>query len=346
MLSAEILKVGSGDVGKKYPGGETAALELLHLRVQLEEKTFAKNEFMPNQTVPDLMGKPMSMSPYLRFGCISVHRMFWMIRDTYCKVNSAEVAPTYLTSQLIWREFFYTMSATNPMYNRMKGNPICLQIDWYDDDESYQKWVQGKTGFPWIDAIMIQLHKEGWIHQVCRHAVSSFLTRGDLWISWEKGFDTFEKHLLDADWSVCAGNWMWLSSSAFEKFLQCPNCFCPVRYGRRMDPSGEYIKSFLPVLKNMPLKYLFEPWKAPLKVQEEAKCIVGKDYPKPMVKHSDVSKRNKKHMNDVMQVFKDIVVNHCAPSSEQEVYDLTWLPEIDLERPTKCTADEFCTKVH
>ena len=52
----------------------------------------------------------------------------------------------------------------------------------------------------------------------------------------------FEKYLLDADWSVCAGNWMWVSSSAFEKVLQCPRCICPVRYGRRMDPKGNYVR--------------------------------------------------------------------------------------------------------
>ncbi len=53
----------------------------------------------------------------------------------------------------------------------------------------------------------------------------------------------FDKYLLDGDWSVCAGNWMWVSSSAFENCLQCPNCFSPVMYGMRMDPTGEFIRS-------------------------------------------------------------------------------------------------------
>ena len=52
----------------------------------------------------------------------------------------------------------------------------------------------------------------------------------------------FDKYLLDADWSVCAGNWMWVSSSAFEDCLSCPQCFSPVMYGMRMDPSGEYVR--------------------------------------------------------------------------------------------------------
>lgn len=63
----------------------------------------------------------------------------------------------------------------------------CLQIPWDQNPEALAKWAEGRTGFPWIDAIMTQLRQEGWIHHLARHAVACFLTRGDLWISWESG---------------------------------------------------------------------------------------------------------------------------------------------------------------
>lgn len=69
----------------------------------------------------------------------------------------------------------------------MEGNPICVQIPWDQNPEALAKWAEGRTGFPWIDAIMRQLRQEGWIHHLARHAVACFLTRGDLWISWESG---------------------------------------------------------------------------------------------------------------------------------------------------------------
>lgn len=94
--------------------------------------------------------------------------------------------------------------------------------------------------------VMIQLREEGWIHHLARHAVICFLTRGDLWISWEEGAKVFEELLLDADWSVNAGMWMWLSSSSF--FQQFFHCYCPVRFGRRADPNGDYIRRYLPIL--------------------------------------------------------------------------------------------------
>lgn len=78
---------------------------------------------------------------------------------------------------------------------------------------------------------------------MARNAVACFLTRGTLWLSWEAGLRYFLEKLLDADWSVCAGNWLWVSSSAFEQLLDCSSCVCPVNYGRRLDPWGEYIKS-------------------------------------------------------------------------------------------------------
>ncbi|KAK3588356.1 hypothetical protein CHS0354_003286, partial [Potamilus streckersoni] len=79
------------------------------------------------------------------------------------------------------------MSVDNGKYDRMEGNPICLNIPWSVNHEYLDQWTKGETGYPWIDAIMKKLLVEGWVHHVCRHAVSCFPTRGDLWISWEEG---------------------------------------------------------------------------------------------------------------------------------------------------------------
>lgn len=106
--------------------------------------------------------------------------LFW-------KVKKNSTPPLSLYGQLLWREFFYTTAATNPCFDKMEGNPVCVQIPWDRNPEALAKWAEGQTGFPWIDAIMTQLRQEGWIHHLARHAVACFLTRGDLWISWEEG---------------------------------------------------------------------------------------------------------------------------------------------------------------
>lgn len=109
----------------------------------------------------------------------------------------------------------------------------------------------------------------------------------------------FDELLLDADWSVNAGMWMWLSCSSF--FQQFFHCYCPVRFGRKADPNGDYIRRYLPILKNFPTRYIHEPWNAPLSIQRAAKCIVGKEYSLPMVNHSKSSRINFERMKQVYQ---------------------------------------------
>ncbi|XP_064121732.1 cryptochrome-1-like [Macrobrachium nipponense] len=310
-----------------YVGGETAALKHLEERLRVEEDAFRDGYILPNQVNPDILGPPMSMSAALRFGCLSVRKFFWEVQEVYFKLHKGLPPPSHsLTAQLIWREFFYCMSAKNPKYDKMKGNPICIDIPWYEDEEHFNAWKDGRTGYPFIDASMRQLRKEGWIHHVCRTAVACFLTRGDLWISWEKGLQVFLKYLIDADWSVSAGNWMWVSSSAFERQLDCSTCICPVNYGRRVEPTGDYIRRYVPEIANFPQEYIFEPWLAPLAIQKKYNCIIGKDYPERVVIHEVVSKENRKMMENISQRMKE-APPHCCPSNVKETRLFLRLPQ-------------------
>ena len=155
--------------------------------------------------------------------------------------------PVSLRGQLLWREFFYTVGGATKNFDKMEGNPICRQIDWDQNDVFYKAWEESRTGYPWIDAIMMQLKQEGWMHHLARHAVACFLTRGDLYLHWEKGRDTFDRLLIDGDWHVNNGNWMWLSASAF--FHQFFRVYSPVSFGKKYDKNGDFIRHFLPVLK-------------------------------------------------------------------------------------------------
>lgn len=311
-------------------GGEKQALLNLQKRLLIEEKAFREGYYLPNQANPNLLETPTSQSAALRHGCLSVRRFYWNIHDLFQKIHSNLLpsAPN-ITGQLIWREYFYTMSVNNPFYGEMKRNKICLNIPWHDNQQSqdnFELWKAGKTGFPFIDAVMRQLLQEGWIHHVARNAVACFLTRGDLWISWEEGFKYFLKYLLDADWSVCAGNWMWVSSSAFEQLLDCSQCICPINFGRRLDSSGEYIKKYVPELNQFPIEYLYEPWCASLKVQEKANCIIGRDYPNRIVNHKQAALHNQQQMQKLRDSLKE-QPEHCCPSNEQETRQFMWLTD-------------------
>ena len=134
----------------------------------------------------------------------------------------------------------------------------------------------------------MQLKQEGWMHHLARHAVACFLTRGDLFVHWEAGAAVFDRELVDADWALNNGNWMWLSCSCF--FYQYFRVYGPVSFGKKYDKEGAYIRKYLPQLKDMPAKYIYEPWTAPIEVQRKAGCVVGVDYPAPIVDHAVASK--------------------------------------------------------
>lgn len=244
-----------------WVGGETVGMQRLVKRLEIEKRSFVRGRFLPNISCPNMIHMSTSLSPYLRHGCLSVRLFYWCIKDLFQRVkgrnSGSHPTSNYLVGQLIWREYFYTMSVNNPFFTEMDRNPICLNIRWSDPNyEHLHRWKHGQTGFPLIDAAMRQLLSEGWIHHILRNIVASFLTRGALWHSWELGLDHFLQHLLDADLSVCAGNWMWVSSSAFEKLLDTSSCVCPVFMSKRFDPNGIYIKRFVPELKAYPVSLM------------------------------------------------------------------------------------------
>ncbi|GLC76277.1 hypothetical protein PLESTF_001761600 [Pleodorina starrii] len=180
-----------------FKGGETEALRRLEASMTDPKwvATFAKPD-----TDPSAFERPATtvLSPHLKFGCLSPRLFHARLLAVYRQHKGAHTQPPVsLRGQLLWREFFYTVGAHTPNFHRMVGNPLCKQIDWDTNEEHLAAWREARTGFPWIDAIMTQLRQWGWMHHLARHSVACFLTRGDLYVSWERGMEVFEEHLID-----------------------------------------------------------------------------------------------------------------------------------------------------
>lgn len=288
------LQVDESQLGpRKFPGGEKEGL--IRLEKSLSDKKWVCAFEKPNTAPNSLQPSTTVLSPYLSFGCVSSRLFHSKLQDILKKNRGHTNPPVSLLGQLMWREFYYVAAAAEENFDRMVGNAICRQIPWHDDASLLDAWAHGRTGYPFIDAIMRQLRTEGWIHHLARHAVACFLTRGDLWQSWEKGQRVFEELLLDADWALNAGNWMWLSASAF--FYQYHRVYSPVVFGKKTDKSGNYIRKYCPELKHFPSDVIYEPWKASAGEQKRYKCILGKDYPHRIVVHEHARELNLKRMN-------------------------------------------------
>ncbi|WRT63450.1 uncharacterized protein IL334_000355 [Kwoniella shivajii] len=247
------------------------------------------------------------LSPYIKFGCVGVREIWWGSKNVVDiwkkKGGKGETKePENMFGQLQFRDMYACAEAAVPHFERIRGNPVCKYVAWslqnqYDSDgneilprpkdedeiaeERFQAWREGRTGFPWIDACMRQLKHEGWIHHLARHSVACFLTRGQCYISWERGMEVFDDWLIDWDPASNPGNWMWLSCSAF--FSQYFRVYGLVSWPQRTDKTGALVRKYCPELKDFPDKYIYAPHLAPRGVQEKANCIIGEDYPSPIL---------------------------------------------------------------
>ena len=282
-----------------FKGGESEALIRLERKVSSEEK-YIRNFRKPrtistNNPENPLEPETTGLSPYLSFGCLSP-RILWKETERCYRNGEHSQPPESMHGQLMFREMFYILSKAVENWDSDTDNSMCKKIEWGDfDDTKMELWEKGQTGFPYIDAMMRQLDATGWMHHLGRHAVSCFLTRGQLWQHWQQGRDVFDKKLVDADWALNNGNWLWLSGVApfsmpyFRLYNPCPDGKSSLNAEVN---DAKFVRYWVPELKDFPSKYIFEPHLAPLPIQESANCVIGKDYPEPMIDRKLAAKEN------------------------------------------------------
>ena len=252
-----------------------------------------------------------TLSPYIRFGCVSVRQIFSQLRQYASTSSKGQMLFEELTKNLLMREFSFMVGMSVPSFDVMIGNPYCIQLPW-DEDEAAQKmltqWREGRTGYPWIDACLRQCIKEGWAHFTARQSIAVFLTRGYLWLNWERGKEFFQEYMLDFELPLSSVCWMQSSCSGF--FCDQIESYDPCYIGKQMDLDGHFIKTFVPELKDFPSTYIHQPWTAPEHIQEQAKCILGKDYPKPIVDICEQGELCCRRIRSILTALQDIYGNN------------------------------------
>jgi len=175
------------------------------------------------------------LGPHLRFGTVSVRQM---VRDA-----NGEDQKTFL-DELVWREFFMQILFHFPdtVTNAFKAKYD--RIEWRNNKEEFQKWKDGKTGYPLVDAGMRQLNKSGYMHNRIRMLVGSFLCK-HLLIDWRWGEAYFAEKLLDYEMSSNVGNWQWVAGSGVDAAPYF-RIFNPTTQIEKFDSDHKYIKEWVP----------------------------------------------------------------------------------------------------
>jgi deoxyribodipyrimidine photo-lyase len=217
------------------------------------------------------------LSPYLHFGCLSPRELEQAL--------PAGAGAEAFRRQLCWRDFHHHVLLHHPGNAREEHQPRFRGMRWSRDRRSFDAWCDGRTGFPLVDAGMRQLKREAWMHNRVRLVVGSFLTK-DLGIDWRWGERWFMRLLADGDEANNNGNWQWIASVGTDPQPAFRRLYNPARHQERFDPDGVYVRRYVPELRAVPDEFLAEPWRMPAGVQRECGCVIGRDYPVPVVDHA------------------------------------------------------------
>ena len=236
------------------------------------------------------------LSPYLHWGQISPHTLWYEVSNIEQEVGekNAEI----FKSELGWREFFYNLLYHFPKIQKFNLQTKFDKFPWENNNSFFDAWKKGQTGFPIVDAGMRELWETGYMHNRVRMITGSFLVK-NLLIHWNQGEEWFWDCLFDADYASNSASWQWVAGTGTDSAPYF-RIFNPVTQGKKFDPTGEYIRKFIPELRNFPLKYLFEPWECPPNTLKNFK--LGINYPFPIV---DVKTSREK----ALDAFAKIKVN-------------------------------------
>ncbi|MEH3052722.1 MAG: deoxyribodipyrimidine photo-lyase [Patulibacter minatonensis] len=231
----------------------------------------------------DLASRTSRLSAHLHYGSLSPLLLEHLTRE-----HRSKSAATYRT-ELAWRDFYLQVVLHHPHVARLEFQERYRELAWEDDPDGLEAWQQGRTGYPVVDAAMRELAATGFMHNRARMIVASFLTK-DLHLDWRHGERWFMEHLLDGDLASNNGGWQWTASTGTDPAPYFRRMFNPTLQQKKFDPSGGYVRRWCPELANVSDRHLPEPWKMTDAQQRAAGCVIGRDYPAPIVDHAEERK--------------------------------------------------------
>lgn len=191
------------------------------------------------------------------------------------------VAEPSFRRQIAWRDWASHVLWFRPTARNVAWREGARGLAWLDDPAGFAAWRDGQTGYPVVDAAMRQLGAEGWIHNRARMIVASFLTK-HLLIDWRLGEAHFLRELIDADVANNSFGWQWTAGVGTDAapFFRI---FNPVRQGERFDPTGTWVRRWVPEIESLPDRFVHRPWEAP--------DGPPRGYPAPIVEHAQARAR-------------------------------------------------------
>ena len=262
-------------------GGERSARERL--------QRWLKKDAWDYDELRNLMavGGTSRLSADLKFGTLSP-RTVWHAVDRALRELSPDALRAY-HNELLWREFAHSTLFDRPKLLEQPFRDEWRGFPWRDDERGWRAWVEGRTGYPVIDAAARELLATGFVHNRARMVAASFLAK-HLLIDFRRGERHYLEWLTDGDWANNDMGWQWSAGCGCDA-QPWFRIFNPVAQGEKFDPDGDYVRAWVPELARMPARYIHAPWSAPEAVLAKAGVRLGSNYPPPIVDHAAARKR-------------------------------------------------------
>jgi deoxyribodipyrimidine photo-lyase len=280
--------------GGGQPGGMSAARETLHGFLTARGLSYAKGLSSP-VTAPDACSR---LSAHLAFGCLSM-RQIWQAtqQQRECLRSSREPVEKAwwgslkaFEARLHWHCHFMQKLESQPSLEFENLHRACdgLREDEFSEAH-FAAWCEGRTGYPMVDACMRSLQATGWLNFRMRAMLVSFAAY-DLWLHWRRPAVFLARHFLDFEPGIHFSQFQMQSGTTGINTLRV---YSPTKQAKDHDPDGTFIRRWVPELEGVPTKLLFEPWLLSTTDQHRFGCVIGRDYPAPVVDHNLATKAAK-----------------------------------------------------
>jgi len=266
-----------------WPVGEIAAQEKLASFLQSKAKSYSESRNFP------IIDGTSRISPYLALGILSPKRCILEgLKLNNFELTSGNKGICKWIDEIVWREFYRNIMHSFPKVSQNQPfQDYTKSIKWRYSIVELEAFYAGKTGFPIVDAGIRQMLTEGWMHNRLRMVVAMFFTKNMLH-DWRLGEKFFMQNLIDGDFPSNNGGWQWSSSTGTDSAPYF-RIFNPITQSQNFDPNGEFIKKFVPELKNVAIAQIHQP---------KADLFSFADYPSPILNLKESRLR-------AIQAFKD-----------------------------------------
>ena len=266
-----------------WPAGEVAAQDRLANFLSSKVKSYSERRNSP------ILDGTSRISPYLALGILSPKRCILEgLKLNNFEFTSGNKGICKWIDEIVWREFYRNIMHSFPRVSKNKPfKPDTESIQWRHSDKELEAFYTGNTGFPIVDAGIRQMLAEGWMHNRLRMVVAMFFTKNMLH-DWRLGERFFMQNLIDGDFSSNNGGWQWSSSTGTDSAPYF-RIFNPITQSQNFDPKGEFIKHFIPELKDVPINKIHQP---------QIDLFSSYDYPEPILDLKESRLR-------AIQAFKD-----------------------------------------